>query len=214
MRTDYLQLMPPGGTPPADAVEVYLPAPVSFSLAVDGMSRRGAEFEAMWQRARQLYIDSGLQALRDLQRGMSGHSSWPRVQLQLAVEVHSQVPGVEIARLHHHVYVGAVVANPDAAGGREPLNRRFLDQVKDRLFGDHTRFLRTQSETEFGFEWRRGEIVQPPLAELVDQYPVTRDAACPGVHGPGRVRLYADDERQALRLRRREMDARRRRRAS
>ena len=207
MRYDYAPLMPAGGTPPADAVELYLPAPLSFSLAVDAMARQGEQWRESWERARQLYIDSAQQTLRDLQRRMSASTVTPDVQLSLAVEVHSQVPGVEIARLHQHVYLGAAVEDPTR--GRAPVDRHFLDIVADGIESSHTRYLRSQSEDLFGFVWKQGEIVEPPFADYVDQYPVTRDAACPGAHGPGRDRIYADDATQRLRAKRAE-----RRRAS
>uniref|UniRef100_UPI003F495BE8 hypothetical protein n=1 Tax=Promicromonospora sp. CA-289581 TaxID=3240013 RepID=UPI003F495BE8 len=205
MRYDYAPLVPPGGTPPPDAVEIYQPAPMSFSLAVDAMARQGEQWRDSWEAARQLYIDSAAQTLRDLQRGMSAPSTAPDVQVSLAVEVHSEVPGSAVARLHQHVYVGATVDDP--ARGRVPLDRHFLDIVVPGLDADHGRFLQRQTEDLFGFVWKRGEI--EAFAPYIDQYPVTRDAACPGVHGPGRDRIYADDATQRLRARRAE-----RRRAS
>lgn len=205
MRYDYAPLMPPGGTPPADAVEIYFPAPMSFSLAVDAMARQGEEWRASWERARQLYIDSAGQTLRDLQRKMSAPSTSPDVQLSLAVEVHSEVPGSAVARLHQHIYVGSTVDDP--ARGRVPLDRRMLDIVAPNLYSSQTRFLAPQTEDLFGFTWKRGEL--EAFVGYVDQYPATRDAACPGVHGPGRDRIYADDSRQRLRAERNE-----RRRAS
>lgn len=198
MRYDYAPLVPPGGTPPRDAVEIYLPAPLSFSLAVDAMAHQGEQWRAGWESARQLYINSAEQTLRDLQRGMSTFTSTPDLQVSLAVEVHSEVPGSAVARLHQHVYVGSTVDDP--ARGRVPLDRRLLDIVAPGLYASHIRFLKPQTEELFGFTWKRGEI--EAFASFVDQYPVTRDAACPGVHGPGRDRIYPDDSRQRLRAER------------
>jgi len=198
MRYDYAPLMPQGGTPPQDAVEIYLPAPMSFSLAVDAMAHQGEQWRASWEAARQLYIDSAEQSLRDLQWGMSTFTTSPDLQLSLAVEVHSEVPGAAVARLHQHIYVGSSVDDP--AHGRVPLDRRLLDIAAPTLYSSHTRLLRSQTEELFGFAWKQGEITA--FTGYIDQHPVTRDAACPGVHGPGRDRIYADDARQQLRVER------------
>lgn len=191
--------------PPAGTVEVYLPVPLSLSLAYEAIAsssnpRGGVHLEQLTN----LYADAVDAAVRWLQRE-AGHVEVAQgvtdaARLSITRVAHTRIPGRNFSQLHAHLYVGPVgTALRD--GQTYPVDRSRLEGALDSLYTEHRRTLE-RTTAALGFTWgpvpnhhpAHHEIVVPPFAEHLSD---DLRADCPPAH-TGVERFYADAQARRL----------------
>jgi len=201
------------GRPPADAIEVYFPAPMSLCLFGDAAhDNPDAHWVQQWEYLAELYVS----VMNDTAMGVQhagGYVSHPQrgpftpARLEMVALAHNSVPNEPIMRLHIHLYVGRTAAAL-ADGTRHPVNLDKLRRAVDRAWGDYRRDLETRTAHDFGFRWAPlpdhhpadKEIVDPPFAEHVAQHTPPHLAVCPGPYGQ-LDRIVADETSRKLHAR-------------
>lgn len=196
---------PLAGQPPADAVELYFPAPMSLCLFGDAVhDNPDPHWSQQWPELAELFASVANDTVIRTQRAC-GYVEHPArgpataATLELAMLVHNSVPGDPIMHLHLHLYVGRTAATI-ADGSRRPVNLRRLRRGLDGVWTSYRRDLEDRTSHDFGFTWAPlpghhpadTEIVDPPFAEHIDQHQPPHLALCPGPFGP-LERLLADE---------------------
>jgi hypothetical protein len=189
---------PERGQPPADAVDLFFPAPLSLSLLGDAFAAHGMQREL--DRLLDFYAGLAGGMVTDVQRQggyvAGGHRGRPiPARLEITALAEDSVPGVPTMRLHSHVYVGRTAAALET-GERHPVDLGRLRRAADRAWRAHLTLLVDASTRELGLTWAPlpghssgdVEIVDPPLAEHTVGHQL---GVCPGRYGP-REQIAAD----------------------
>lgn len=206
--TDYAPLFQPGSRPPADALELYVPAPATLSAALSNLDPANPAHREAIDTVVGIYARSAAPVLQELQRAVNLGADTFAVRLSLAADAHGHVPGLDAARLHLHVYVGPTVENVHT-GRAEPLDQAQLGRLADNVYMKHRRWLEETTTKELHVQWGEvaglgdlwHEITRPDFARLVDLTEDTAASACPGSFGP-LARIYADERAHRFNVRR------------
>lgn len=201
------------GRPPADAIEVYFPTPMSLCLFGDAAhDNPDPHWVQQWAYLAELYGSVMNDAAVRVQHA-GGYVTHPArgpftpARLEMLALAHNSVPGEPIMRLHVHLYVGRTAAAL-ADGTRHPVNRDKLRRAVDDVWSSYRRDLERRTAHDFGFAWAAlpghhpadKEIVDPPFAEHVDQHTPPHVAVCPGPYGQ-LDRMMADETSRKLHAR-------------
>jgi diguanylate cyclase (GGDEF)-like protein len=179
--------------PPDGTVEIYLPAPLTLSLAREAMakstdSRRGFLLEWLTN----LHVDAVDVAVRWLQRE-AGHVEVEHgvndpARLSITRVAHTQIPGHDFSQLHAHLYIGPLGTSLED-GQTYPVDRSRLEGALDSLYTEYRRALELTTAA-LGFKWgpvpgrdpEHREIIAPPFAKhLSDDLRADCPPAYPGV---------------------------------
>ena len=186
------------GQPPADAWDLYFPAPISLSLLGDAYAARGLDGEL--GRLLGLYADLAAGTVTTVQRqggyvagGHRGRAVPARLEITALAE--NTVPGEPTMRLHTHIYVGRTAVALDT-GERHPVEATELRNAADFAWRRHLTRLVDQTTAVLGLSWAPlpghtsgdVEVVDPPMAEHVAGHSF---GVCPGQYGP-REQIMAD----------------------
>lgn len=184
--------------PPADAWDLYFPAPLSLSLLGDAYAAHGMEREL--GQLLNLYAGLAPRTVIEVQRqggyvagGHRGRAVPARLEITAVVE--NAVPGEPTMRLHTHVYVGRTALALDA-GERYPVDEVELRRAANSAWRGYLTRLVDQTTDVLGFTWAPlpghvsgdEEIVDPPVAEHVAGHTL---GVCAGEYGP-REQILAD----------------------
>lgn len=196
---DEVGLAPPGllplfdpavGDPPADAIELYLEAPLSvglmFHLAAEDETGDLGHYVPIIDDAREAGVAAALNFASSAEVKVGDHSPGPTgatigrrepARLYLTRVRHFGVAGHEdTARLHDHLYLGRrAVSTTDS---REyPLDLDSFAMVHSIMDSGYRSALQRSLSTAAGVEWsdpvdgERAELVEPPLQECLPDYP-------------------------------------------
>lgn len=192
-----------GGSPPADALDLYFPAPISLSLLGDTYAAHGMDREL--DQLLGLYAGLATATVTDVQRqggyvtgGHRGRAVPARLEITALAE--NAVPGEPTMRLHTHIYVGRTAIALDS-GERHPVDRDRLRRAADFAWTGYLTRLVDETTDILGFTWAPlpghtsgdVEVVDPPMAKHVAGHSM---GTCPGEYGP-REQIMADTEWRA-----------------
>lgn len=193
---------PASSGPPEDALDVQFVVPTSLSLYGDALART-PEMAHQLPELAGVYERVLAKTVADLQQ-VCGYVTHPafttRTAARLAMTAVSEnsVPSESIMRIHGHVYIGRT-ARTLRDGSVQPVDLAWLRQFVRDVWANYMTSLRSATTETFGLTWgplpghhpSDQEIVEPPFAPHVAQWPAPDTNACPGRFGP-HERIMAD----------------------
>lgn len=173
--------------PPADAVDVVVPAPLSLAVYMDSLQHTG--HAGVLLALRELYTREAAVCAREVQRHggrvLTPAGSEP-ARLAITHIVDDRVPGVAGLRPHVHVYVAAT-GSALSDGRRAPVDLDLLAQRADDLYLAHRDRLAAATSDGWGLVWGRAtpssprEIVAPAWpGRKADELLRGEEPFCPG----------------------------------
>ncbi|HEY2222248.1 hypothetical protein [Actinomycetospora sp.] len=163
------------GFPPADAVDVTVPMPLSLAVYMTMLESTG--HAAVLAVLRKLHIEAARETVRGIQAvvgALVDPETSAAARLRITHIVEQRVPRVNGLRPHVHAYVGATVRCP--SDGREsPVDvERLTALAGSELFDDYRDGLARATAERVGLEW--GETPWSPCEIVRPRWPAERAA--------------------------------------
>ena len=184
------------GRPPADSLEIYLPAPASLSLLGEEVATDPAALRAV----RGIYGDSVRRATAVLAgtalAGPVAHHPRAAMYLQITAQTHVDRPTESGAGWHAHLYVGRQGKGVDDGLPRSARHLLDLGLAAHETFLDNRAWLQVATEHYLGVRWsvppglEYPEIARTGAGQELVQ--LQRLTVCRGEFGP-LTRIRADD---------------------